>query len=103
MVDMVKKRTSCCFSSKLGRIFHEQGRPQLSAFGLDGGWGSARQPNCRGFTPEEFQSLDFSSIDLSEYEADLSTKMDKIKPILSNYMSSMGQNASQQLQNQLKK
>jgi len=99
MIDMVKKQTSCCFSSKLGRIFHEQGRPQLTSFGTDGGWGTPKSPVCRGFTPEEFQSLDFSHIDLSEYEADLSSKMNQIAPIITNYMNQVGQATSQQLQN----
>ena len=29
---------------------------------------------CRGFTPEEFQALDFSKIDLSEYYADIEAR-----------------------------
>jgi len=57
----------CCFNSMMARIVHEQGRPQLNVFGPDGGWGPTDNPNCRGFTPEEFQSLDFNRIDLSEY------------------------------------
>ncbi len=40
-----KKRSSCCFPSKLSRIVHEQGRPQLGI-----GWGDAKSPDCRGFT-----------------------------------------------------
>ncbi|MDO3377086.1 conjugal transfer protein TraN [Geoalkalibacter halelectricus] len=62
-----RARGFCCFNSKLARIIHEQGRPQLKSFGPDGGWGHAQSPNCRGFTPEEFQMLDFARIDLSEY------------------------------------
>lgn len=65
----------CCFNSKLGRIIHEQGRSQLQTFGAGGGWGSARRPNCRGFTPEEFQMLDFAKIDMSEYFGDIQNKM----------------------------
>jgi len=57
-----KKKTYCCFSSPLARIIHEYGRPQLGI-----GWGSPESPNCRGFTPEEFQKLDFSKIDFSEW------------------------------------
>lgn len=64
----------CVFNSKLGRIIHEQGRPQLKSFGQDGGWGTAESPNCRGFTPDEFQMLDFSKIDLSEYFGDIAAK-----------------------------
>jgi conjugal transfer mating pair stabilization protein TraN len=69
MVGCVQKAKGyCCFNSRLARIIHEQGRPQLTAFGADGGWGSlGSDPECRGFTPEEFQSIDFNLIDLSEY------------------------------------
>lgn len=58
----------CCFNSKMGRIIHEQGRPQLKGFS---DWGPPKNPDCRGFTPEEFRSLDFSKIDMSEYYEDL--------------------------------
>jgi conjugal transfer mating pair stabilization protein TraN len=61
----------CCFNSKMARIIHEQGRPQLTTFQPNGDWGSGKSPNCRGFTPEEFQALDFSRIDLSEYFDDI--------------------------------
>jgi len=57
-----KKKTYCCFGSPLARIAAEQGRIQL---GFD--FGTAKSPNCRGFTPEEFQKLDFSKIDFSEW------------------------------------
>lgn len=59
----------CCFSSKLGRIIHEQGRPQLGI-----SWGSGDSPNCRGFTPDEFQKLDFSKLDFTEFARDIQTK-----------------------------
>ncbi|MEJ2670475.1 MAG: conjugal transfer protein TraN [Gammaproteobacteria bacterium] len=58
-------KTYCCFNSKLGRILHEQGRSQLQSF-------VGESPNnCRGFYAEEFQYLDFSRIDFSEYNGDL--------------------------------
>jgi len=60
-----KAQSHCCFNSKLARIIHEQGRPQLKT-GINN-WGSPEAPLCRGFTPEEFQSVDFGKIDLSEY------------------------------------
>jgi hypothetical protein len=72
-------RTYCIFQSKLGRIVQEQGRMQLKAFQDAYGnpyWGTPQAPNCRGFTPQEFQSLDFSKMDLSEYFADIKTKAD---------------------------
>ena len=64
-----KAEGHCCFNSKLARIIQEQGRPQLTSF--SDGWGKPESPNCRGFTPDEFQQLDFGEIDLSEYVDDL--------------------------------
>jgi len=55
----------CCFSSKLSRILHEQGRKQLGI-----GWGSSDSPLCRGFSHKEIAALDFSSMDLSELYAE---------------------------------
>ena len=66
-----RAKSFCCFNSKLARIIHEQGRPQLYSFLSVGVWGSAKNPYCRGFTPEEFQALDFNRIDLSEYIQDI--------------------------------
>lgn len=68
-----KAKIYCCFNSKLARIIHEQGRPQLMTFqqNLKGIWGNAKDPLCRGFTPDEFQALDFSQMDLSEYYSDI--------------------------------
>lgn len=67
---LAKTSTFCCFRSKLGRIIHEQGRPQL---GVD--WGSAREPACEGFSAEQLAAIDFSSIDFSEYFADAFANM----------------------------
>lgn len=76
MVGCVQRaKRFCCFNSKMARIVQEQGRPQLKSFGQDGGWGSAENPNCRGFTPEEFQQLDFSLIDLTEYFGEIQKDM----------------------------
>lgn len=72
-VCLQKARGHCCFNTKLGRIIHEQGRPQLKSFNGNL-WGSSKKPMCRGFTPEEFQALDFSKIDLSEYYADIEAR-----------------------------
>ena len=66
-----KAKGYCCFNSKMARIIQEQGRPQLTTFQPNGDWGAGSSPNCRGFTPDEFQALDFSKIDLSEYFADI--------------------------------
>jgi len=56
----------CCFNSRLARIINEQGRGQVGK-----GWGSGKRPDCSGFTPEEFERIDFSRIDLSEFIAEV--------------------------------
>ena len=56
-----RSRAWCVFGSKLGRILHQQARPQLGI-----GWGS-----CRGFTVAEIEGIDFASLDLSEFTRDL--------------------------------
>lgn len=72
LVGCVQRAEShCCFNSKLARIVQEQGRAQLPAMG---GFGTPERPNCRGFRPEEFQALDFSKIDMSEYFDELTTR-----------------------------
>jgi hypothetical protein len=68
-----KAKSYCCFNSKMARIIQEQGRPQL---GMN--WGSSESPNCAGFTPQQFQRLDFSKIDLSEYYNDIQAKADSL-------------------------
>ena len=56
-----RSRAWCVFSSKLGRILHQQARPQLGI-----GWSS-----CRGFTVAEIEGIDFARLDLSEFTQDL--------------------------------
>lgn len=92
-----KAKGYCCFNSIMARIIHEQGRPQLTAFGANGGWGTPDKPECRGFTPEEFEALDFAMIDLSEYYTEiqdgLNTKIDnatqKINSSIQNRVNQM--------------
>ncbi len=61
------KRTSefCTFGSRLGRMIQEQGRAQLGISWND----------CRGLTPDELQTIDWSQIDLSEALADIETSV----------------------------
>ena len=56
-----RERVWCVFGSKLGRILHQQARPQLGI-----GWGS-----CRGFTVAEVERIDFDALDLTEFTEDL--------------------------------
>ena len=69
-----KKKTSfCCFTSKLARILHEQGRGQLGI-----GWGDPEHPDCRGLTVEELSRINFEKLDLSELFEDLKKR---VKPV----------------------
>ena len=81
----------CCFNSKLARIIQEQGRPQLKDFQPDGDWGNGQSPNCRGFTPQEFQMIDFSKIDLTSYYGDIEKNMNQN---LTNMQTQMKQNVT---------
>jgi conjugal transfer mating pair stabilization protein TraN len=65
-----KSDSYCTFNSSLGKIIQEQGREQLGI-----SWGSAENPQCRGFTPEEFQKIDFSKIDLTEFVKDIQSSV----------------------------
>ena len=60
----------CCFNSRLARLINEQGRGQIGK-----SWGSGRHPDCSGFTPAEFERLDFSRIDLSEFIAEVTASV----------------------------
>jgi conjugal transfer mating pair stabilization protein TraN len=64
-VCLTKKKTYCCFESRLSRILQEQGRKQLNK-----PWAKARDEQCRGFTLEEFSRLDLSQMDFSEVYAE---------------------------------
>lgn len=61
-----KRKTFCCFNSVLAKTIHEQGRKQI---GLD--WGNAKFPNCSGYTVANFQKLDLSKLDLSDFYAEV--------------------------------
>ena len=57
-----KKETYCCFPSKLGKIINEQGRPQVGKT-----WGTAKHPDCSGFSLEQLSAINFSLIDFTEF------------------------------------
>ncbi len=64
------KHVYCCFKTKLARIVNEKARKQL-----DKDWGSAKHPDCSGFSIDELARLDFSKLDLSEIAEDYAKKM----------------------------
>ena len=83
------KQTYCCFGSKLARIFQEQGRAQLGI-----SWGDQKSPDCRGFTIDELQKIDFTKLDLQElytelFEDDQSKAAKSIPHQMNNTMPTM--------------
>ena len=61
-VCLQKSMRYCCFEGSLARIVNEAGRPQVNK-----GWGSAKNADCSGFTIAQFQQLDLSNVDFSDF------------------------------------
>ena len=55
-----KKKSYCCFNSKLAKTIVEQGNIQLGR-----NFGSAESPSCQGFQVKDFEKLDFSKMDFT--------------------------------------
>lgn len=66
-VCLQKKKAYCQFDSKLAQIVQAQGRK--GQLGI--GFGSGKNPDCRGITVEELQSLKFDRMDFSNFYSDL--------------------------------
>jgi hypothetical protein len=81
-----KKTTFCCYTSKLAKIIQEQGRGQL---GL--GFGSPKQPQCQGLTPEQLSKIDFRQVNFSDLFQDIaaSTKVPDVQKITESIQRSM--------------
>ena len=93
----VRKKTSfCCFGTKLARIIHEQGRRQL---GL--GYGTPKEPECRGLTIDELTRIDFGKVDLSELFADIKLTAPPNKQITKQLKQSVTQHIKQQVSHKL--
>lgn len=87
-----RARVFCVFNSKMGRIIQEGCRPQLADFGPDGGWGTAKAPNCVGLTPEQFQSCDFGKIDFAEMQGDFAPNLNNVAPSIQGAIDGYMQN-----------
>jgi conjugal transfer mating pair stabilization protein TraN len=59
-----KRETYCCFNTPLARILNEQIRPQLGR-----GWGSPKNPDCKGINVQDFSRVDWSRVNLDEWLA----------------------------------
>ena len=66
-VCLQKKESYCVFDSKLARIVQEQGRH----WQLGIGFGSADNPDCRGITVDELQSVDFERLNFADFYEDM--------------------------------
>lgn len=66
-----KRKSYCCYKGKLTRILIEEAHIQLSL-----SWGTAEIPDCSGLTIDQFQALDFSIMDFSEFYADAQATTD---------------------------
>lgn len=58
--------TYCCYNSRLARIINQQGKAQL---------GAGVNASCAGFTQAELSSIDFSKMDLTEFMAEIKSKI----------------------------
>src|SRR5699024_9633895 len=54
----------CCFNSPVARILQEQIRDQI---GPD--WGEPEHPQCQGVAVADFERVNWSAVDLSEWMA----------------------------------
>ncbi|WP_370612412.1 type-F conjugative transfer system mating-pair stabilization protein TraN [Citrobacter meridianamericanus] len=66
-VCLQKKKAYCQFESKLAQIVQAQGRN--AQLGIS--FGSGKNPECRGITIDELQSLQFDKMDFSNFYSDL--------------------------------
>ena len=62
-------KTYCLFQSKLARIIQVAARNQLGI-----SFGDPETPNCRALTQDEFQKIDFSKVDFSDFYKDIEEK-----------------------------
>lgn len=70
-VCITRRRSYCCYNSKLAKIINVQGRAQLGM-----GWGDTESPSCNGFTTDQLKKIDFSQIDFSEFIGDVMGSID---------------------------
>lgn len=77
-------KSYCCYNSVLAKIISKQGKAQLGK-----GFGSKKNPDCSGFTPEEMQALDFSRINLDEFTRGIVTNLPNLNAVQQDQESKM--------------
>lgn len=60
------EENSCVFDSEFAKVVQQYGKPQIHM-----NFGSAKNPNCVGFTVDQFQKLNFDKMDFSELYSDV--------------------------------
>jgi len=68
-IPVLVKHRYCCFGNLLDKVVQVEGRKQLGR-----NFGSGSSPDCRGFTLEEIQRIDWNKIDFTEFIEDLKVK-----------------------------
>lgn len=64
------KQTWCCYESLMARLIQEQGHVQLNWW-----YGNPKNPQCQGFSLNQFQSLNFNAMNFDELAASLSANV----------------------------
>jgi conjugal transfer mating pair stabilization protein TraN len=67
----------CVFNSKLARIIQDKGRAEQ----LHIDFGSAKNPNCLGITPDQLKSIALDKIDFQDFYADIKAKNPDVNQI----------------------
>lgn len=65
-----KTESYCSFNSVLAKVINVEGRQQINK-----SWGTAKKPDCSGFTIQQIQQLDFSEMDFTEFTKDVIKQM----------------------------
>lgn len=65
-----KSMRYCSFEGTLAKLVQIEGHKQLPK-----SWGSPKTPDCSGFTVDQFQKLDLSNVDFSEFTNDMMNKV----------------------------
>lgn len=77
-----RKKTYCCFNSKLAKIINQEGKRQLGR-----GNGSAQNPDCSGLTADDFNLIDFSRAPPGTWDEFI----EQIKPTMPDANKAIGQ------------
>lgn len=90
-VCLEKSMRYCSFEGTIARIVQEAGRPQVNKT-----WGTPKDADCSGFTIEEFQRLDLTNVDFSDFTDEMMSRFTSPDPnstmgrIQSNIQNLMG-------------